>query len=224
MTRSIRISGAPAIEYPESDGKPVADNTLPFKWIVVIKEGLEARFQDDANVFVAGDLLWYPVERQPLISAAPDAMVVFSRPKGYRGSYKQWLEDNIPPQAVFEVLSPNNRPPEMRLKFQFYEKYGVEEYYLYDPDSGDFKGWLRRGGRLARIPRMKEFVSPRLAIRFEPGNGADDLQIIDARGQPFLTYSEITKRLEAERQRADAEHQRAERLAARLKTLGEDTD
>jgi Uma2 family endonuclease len=217
MTRSIRIAAPPAIEYPDSDGKRMADNTLQFKWIVVIKEGLEARFQDDANVFVAGDLLWYPVLGQPSICAAPDAMVAFGRPKGYRGSYKQWLEDNIPPQSVFEVMSPNNRPAEMRLKFRFYEKYGVQEHYLYDPDNGDLKGWLRRASRLAKVPRMKGFVSPRLNIRFEPGKGADNLQIIDAKGEPFLTYSEITKRLEAERQRA-------ERLAARLKALGEELD
>jgi Uma2 family endonuclease len=47
-------------------------------------------------------------------------MVAFGRPKGYRGSYKQWEGDNIPPQVVFEVLSPGNSPAEMDLKFQFY--------------------------------------------------------------------------------------------------------
>jgi len=40
----------------------MADNTKQFRWIVTIKEGLEWLFQDDPNVFVAGDLLWYPVE------------------------------------------------------------------------------------------------------------------------------------------------------------------
>ena len=35
-------------------------------------------------------------------------MVVFGRPKGRRGSYRQWEEDNIPPQVVFEILSPGN--------------------------------------------------------------------------------------------------------------------
>jgi Uma2 family endonuclease len=39
---------------------------------------------------------------------APDTMVVFGRPKGDRGSYKQWQEENIPPQVVFEFLSPSN--------------------------------------------------------------------------------------------------------------------
>src|SRR5436190_17639045 len=60
-TMSIRTpsAGKPAIEYPDSDGRPMADNTLQFEWIVTIKSGLEALFHHDPGVFVAGDLLWY---------------------------------------------------------------------------------------------------------------------------------------------------------------------
>ena len=47
------------IVYPDRDGQPIAENTLQFTWIVTIKEGLEAQFSNDADVFVAGDLLWY---------------------------------------------------------------------------------------------------------------------------------------------------------------------
>jgi Uma2 family endonuclease len=57
-------------------------------------------------LFVAGDLLWYPVEGDNKLRQAPDVMVVFGRPKGDRGSYKPWEEDNIPPQVVFEILLP----------------------------------------------------------------------------------------------------------------------
>lgn len=46
------------ITYPDSDGQPMADNTLQFEWIVTIKGGLEALFQNRDDVFVAGDLLW----------------------------------------------------------------------------------------------------------------------------------------------------------------------
>jgi Uma2 family endonuclease len=92
-----------------------------FSWIVKIKENLEILFANDPNVFVAGDLLWYPVEGSNNIKRAPDAMTVFGRPKGYRGSYQQWLEDNIAPQVVFEILSPGNRLAEMTAKFEFYD-------------------------------------------------------------------------------------------------------
>ena len=77
----------------------MSENTLQFEWIVTLKGGLEARFRDRQDVFVAGDLLWYPVEGDPLIRSAPDTMVVFGRPKGYRGSYKQWEEGESPPRS-----------------------------------------------------------------------------------------------------------------------------
>jgi Uma2 family endonuclease len=231
--------------YPDSDGKPMAENTLQFKWIVMIKEGLEALFRKEPNVFVAGDLLWYAEEGKPKIRTAPDALVAFGRPKGYRGSYKQWEEAGVAPQVVFEVLSPGNRRAEMSRKFRFYEAHGLEEYYVYNPENGDLEGWRRDGGSLLGIADMNGYTSPRLGVRFEPGRGADNLKIIGPDGQRFLTYVEIADEREAERQKADAErqkadaerrkadaerqkaeveHQRAERLAAKLRELGVEPD
>src|SRR3982750_3155353 len=125
MSTRIEAPAREEIVYPDSEGQPMADNTLQFEWIPTIKGWLDAIFRDDPNVFVAGDLLWYPVEGDNTIRAAPDAMVVFGRPKGYRGSYQQWREDGIAPQVVFEVLSPGNRPMEMVRKHEFYQPYGV---------------------------------------------------------------------------------------------------
>jgi Uma2 family endonuclease len=63
--------------YPDSDGKPIADDTLQFRWILVIEQNIDWLFAADPNVFVAGDLLWYPIEGDNGLSAAPDTMVVF---------------------------------------------------------------------------------------------------------------------------------------------------
>jgi Uma2 family endonuclease len=216
----------------------MAENTLQFKWIVVIKEGLEAALRDDPNVFVAGDLFWYPEEGKPHIRTAPDTLVVFGRPKGHRGSYKQWEEGGIAPQVVFEILSPGNRFRDLMAKFRFYDRHGVEEYYLYDPDSGDLEGWKRGTDGLDEIIEMSGFVSPRLGIRFEPGEGADNVVIVGPDGNRFLTYVELVERSEAERQRAEAAEGRAEaaegraeaaegraeRLAAKLRSLGIEPD
>ncbi len=70
------------IEYPDCDGRPIGEDTLHFDWIVRIEQNLEGLFRKDSNVFVAGDLLWYPVEGDPTIRTAPDALVAFGRPKG----------------------------------------------------------------------------------------------------------------------------------------------
>jgi Uma2 family endonuclease len=245
MTTAIQKNVQHVIDYPDDDGEPMSDNTLQFKWIVVIKEGLEALFRHHPDVFVAGNLLWYAVLGDPGIRAAPDAMVVFGRPKRRGGSYEQWEEDGIPPQVVFEVLSPGNRTGEMARKFEFYEKYGVLEYYIYDPDSGFLEGWLRAGIHLKPVTEMAHFVSPRLGIRFEPGEGPDNLRIFGPDDKRFLTYSEITDQLqateiraeherqqkeserqekEAERRQKEAERQRAERYAAKLRELGVEPD
>lgn len=67
--------------YPDSDGKPLSDNTKQYLWIVLIKEGIEWLFVNDPNVFVAGDLLWYPLEGSNKIRIGPDVLVAFGRPK-----------------------------------------------------------------------------------------------------------------------------------------------
>src|SRR5438105_15887978 len=106
------------VVYPEDDGLPMSDNTLQYEYMHTIKGGLDALFADKPDVFVAGNLLWYPVEGDNTTRQAADIMVAFGRPKGYRGSYRQWEEGGIAPQVVFEILSPGNRPSEMVRKFR----------------------------------------------------------------------------------------------------------
>ena len=208
------------IHYPESDGKPMADNTKQFKLIVMIKENLEIWFAAMAHVFIAGDLLWYPIEGDNSTCLAPDAMVVFGAGKGDRGSYQQWKEDNIAPQVTFEILSPSNFAPEMEEKRKFYETHGVEEYYSFDPDRLRLKGWLRTDDRLMAIPDMNGWISPRLQIRFAQMNG--ELEIYRPDGRKFLTSIELDQlaqqqALRAEQQRliASEHQQRADREQVR---------
>ncbi|WAS05093.1 Uma2 family endonuclease [Gloeomargaritales cyanobacterium VI4D9] len=236
--------------YPDSDGQPMADNTLQFRWIVLFKENLECLFRDNADVFVGGDLLWYPVEGHPEIRVAPDAMVVFNRPKGERGSYQQWEENGIAPQVVLEILSPGNRLAEMAKKLEFYEQYGVEEYYIYDPQLNELNGYQRVGNRLRVIEEINGWVSPRLGIRFELN--PDELLVYYPNGKQFKTTVELAQELEQtqqeliqkeqvleqtqeqlnqerrranqEMERAEQERQRAERLAAYLRSQGVNPD
>ena len=202
----------------------MADNTKQFELIVLIKKNLDLLFANDPNVFVAGDLLWYPVEGNNKTRIAPDTMVVFGRPKGDRGSYQQWREDNIPPQVVFEILSPGNTVIEMVKKSKLYERYGVEEYYLYDPERSELTGWLRSGSELEEIEEILGWTSPRLGIRFDLSDG--ELVIYRPDGERFATYFELAQQkeeaqqlAEQERQRAEQERQRAEQAETKLKNL-----
>ena len=205
------------IIYPDSDGQPMADNTKQFRLIVTIKENLAVLFADNPDVFIAGDLLWDPLEGNNKLRRAPDGMVVFGRPKGDRGSYKQWEENNLSPQVVFEILSPGNTLAEMSQKFEFYNRYGVEEYYVYDPDKVDLCGWSRVENSLNLIETMDGWISPRLKIRFEITD--HDLQIFTPKDEPFLNYVELGKLKQEAEKRAKKAEQRAEDAEAKIKEL-----
>ena len=213
------------ITYPESDGNPMADNTQQFQWIARLKGGFEYVTAARPDVFVAGDLLWYPVQGQPQTRLAPDVLVVFGRPKGHRGSYKQWEEESVAPQIVVEILSPGNTIIEMSRKQGFYDRYGVEEYYLYDPALNEAEGWIRESGGLRRIESMNGWTSPRLGVRFAFVEG--NFTVYGPDGREFVDYETVMAgrnaaeaRADTEYQRAEAEHQRAERLSAKLRELG----
>jgi Uma2 family endonuclease len=205
------------IVYPESDGKPMADNTRQFRYIVMIQGGIAALFADRDDVFVAGDLLWYPVEGNNRLRVAPDTLVVFGRPPGDRGAYLQWKEDDIPPQVVFEVMSPGNTFSEMARKLRFYERYGVEEYYLYDPDRGELNGWLRHGENLEEIDEMIGWISPRLKVRFDLVGA--DLALYGPDEKRFAFYVELEQRSRIAEAQASFAAERAEAAEARIARL-----
>jgi Uma2 family endonuclease len=205
------------IIYPESDGKPMAESTAHFKWITTLQGGLDALFANQTDVFVAGDLLWYPVEGQPTLCVAPDILVAFGRPKGERGCYKQWEEDNIPPQVVVEVLSKGNHTSEMLDKLAFYQTYGVQEYYLYDYLKGRFHAWHRHQGFLqpATAPPCQ---SPLLGVTFDIQDM--QLKVFNPNGTPFLTYLEQNQqREEAMQQKNEALQQKDEALQQKDEAL-----
>ena len=133
-----------------------------------------------------------------------------------------WEEGGIAPQVVFEILSPGNRAGEMRKKFEFYDTYAVSEYYVYAPDRIRLNGWIRRNNLLDPVENMQGWISPLLKIRFEPAD--DDLYIFGPDGNRFLSPLELRRLFQSEQKKSEAEYQRAERLAAKLRELGIEAD
>ena len=215
---SRRRAAVDEVVYPESDGQPMAENTKQYKWIVLLAENLDAALPD----FVAGDLLWYPVAGRPEISMAPDVLVAVGRPKGHRGSYLQFREDDVPPTVVIEVLSPSNSMAEMARKAAFCSAHGVKEFWVIDPESED--GWaLFRGvDEFVSIPDLVGWTSPTLGVSF--GREGDELVVYHRDGSRFLRFDELKARAESEKARADEATERARRLAAKLAALGVNPD
>jgi Uma2 family endonuclease len=197
---------SPDVLYPSSEHWPVGDNARQLRSFVTLYGNLTALFREAPNVVVGGNQFWYPVEGKAELKVAPDMYVVLGRPKGERASYQQWKEGSVPLTVVFDILSRADRHAEMTDKLQFYEEYGVAEYYLYDPDSARLFVYLKAGETLKRLRSVSGFVSPRLGIRFD--TSGPELVVFRPDGQRFRTFEEL-----------DAACDKVEERAARLAEL-----
>ncbi len=120
----------------------------------------------------------------------------------------QWEEGGIPPNVVFEILSPSIRPTAMKERLRFYDQDGVSEYDIHDPDNVGYKGFIRSGDAPRPIPKLSKWTSPLLSVRFDISG--PELVILDPKGERFLSVQEL-------RIDRDQERRRAERLAAQLR-------
>ena len=143
---SQRVLPPARVEYPSSDGRPMAENDAQRAAIMYAIGALELRFADRPDVYVSGDLLIYYEEGNPRASAAPDAFVVFGAERRQRMTYKLWEEPKAPDFAL-EVASANTWREDEGPKRGLYERLGVREYWQYDP-TGEHLGVRLKGWRL----------------------------------------------------------------------------
>jgi Uma2 family endonuclease len=228
-TRKRFVLPPPSDLYPESDGKPMSDNDIQRRWIVRVIENVRYVFRARNDVYVTGDLLWYPCREDPKISQAPDCMVVFGRPRHERRSWLQWEEGGIGPSVVFEIWSYSNTALEWRKKMGFYERYGVREVYLIDPVDNRLRVWIQHQGALREQDHRGVWESPLLGVRFLVGT--KEIILLRPDGKAFMDWEEIEAQREEEARRAEREKlnallqvERAEKYAARLRAMGLDPD
>src|SRR5437868_3119154 len=116
------------IEYPESDGKPMAETDDHRDWMFRIIELLKFFFMGKM-VYVSGNLLIYYVEGDPKKSVAPDVFVVKNSNPRRRRVFKIW-EEGCGPVFVLEVTSRKTRREDLHAKMQKYALLQVAEYFL----------------------------------------------------------------------------------------------
>ena len=162
-----RTRAAVEVEYPSSDGKPLAENDAQLAAIVYGITVLRTHYAGRDDVYVSGDLLIYYEEGNPRVSVAPDVFVVFGVEDRMRMIYKVW-EEGKGPDFVLEVASPGTWREDVGRKRDVYAGLGVREYWLYDP-MGEHLEPALQGNRLVdgeyeRQPLL-ESVDGRLGLR-----------------------------------------------------------
>ena len=211
-----------AIEYPESDGKPMAENDPQLHAIHYAFGALLLRYRERADVYVSADLLIYYEEGNPRVSVVPDVFVVFGVEDRKRGSYKVW-EEGKSPDFVLEVASPSTWREDVERKPGVYAGLGVREYFQYDPTGEHLaprlQGHRLVGGTYERLTAV-ESIDRTLTLRsevlgLELRARGDWMRFHDlATGEDLLSHDEEhAARLDEAAARRSAEL-RAEREAA----------
>jgi Uma2 family endonuclease len=135
------------VDYPDGDGKPIAETGFHVDQLLHTLVTLEYWFRETENVYVSGNLLFYYKEGDPRSRIAPDIFVVWGVSKQMRRNYKLWKEQQAP-QVVFEITSSETQKEDLGKKYGLYARLGVAEYYLFDP-CGDYLDPPLRGYQLA---------------------------------------------------------------------------
>ena len=226
MPRSIVPPAA--IDYPSSDGKPLAENDLQARAIFYAFGALRLRYRDRrSDVYVSADLLIYYEEGNPRVSVAPDVFVVFGVEDHTRMNYKVWEEGKVP-DFVLEVASLNTWREDVERKPGIYANLGVREYFLFDP-TGEYytprlQGYRLVEGRYERLPAV-ESIDRTLTMSSEVLGldlraKGEEMRFHDsATGETLLSHDEEHAARRDAEVRADAAEARADAAEARIAEL-----
>ena len=196
---TVNSTSTEKINYPSSDGEPVAETYTHLYAILTTLEVLKQYLSNRQATVLANQFMYYN-EGFPRMRVAPDVMVIFDVSPGGRDNYKIWLEGQVP-KVIFEMTSKQTQKQDRESKKTLYFQLGVEEYWLFDPKGEWIKNKLE-GYRLGEenyhliIDNISQPLQLRLAVEGE----LIAFYTMDS-GEKLLIPEELAKaRLEAEKQ------------------------
>ena len=211
---------ADTVDYPCSDGQPMAESQLHAECIMYVCKALQWHFEQhhatdryagvaagaapaDAGhgVYVAGNMFLYYERGNRAAVVAPDVFVVRGVPVHLRDSYRLWREPKGP-DFVLEVTSKSTSETDLKDKRALYASLGVEEYFLYDP-RGEYltpplRGYRLEGDRYRRLTGVNRLPGGRpslhsavLGLALRDERESQRLRLHDpATGRDLRTYRE----------------------------------
>lgn len=196
------------IDYPDSDGAPMAESDPARDYLIYGVEALSIYFQNQDDVYVSGNLFIYYKQGVPDAVVAPDVFVVFGAQKRKRRSYKVWEEGDLLPSFVLEVTSKTTQENDEENKPKKYAQLGVEEYFQYDP-TGDYLQPQLKGARLVigRYQPLTPVILPDGVLSIRSQVLGLDLRLL---GRELRFYDPQTRRLLLSYQETEQARQQAE--------------
>jgi Uma2 family endonuclease len=193
--------------YPSTDGVEMGESNPHYDLMTYLCENFRYLFAQQ-KVSVHANLFWYPVLGDPDIRRAPDIMIIFDCEfQANRSSYVQGLHNNQPPAVVIEILSRSNTEGTMQERRDWYEKYGVSEYYEIDDVGETVRVWLLVDGNFVEQTGIHSFTSPLTGCTIDWTSG---IEFTMPNGKKFVTVQEIREQRDEALREARKQAQRAE--------------
>ena len=185
----MSVSTLREIEYPESDGKPMAETPVHMLVMWNTIQTLIHWFADDLKVFVWGNMMLYYAKGNPKKTVAPDVLVIKGVDKNMeRRVFKTWEEKK--PKLVIEVTSRKTRKQDLGDKKDRYQNdLKVPEHFLFDPKGEWIKTKLRgfrlKGSSYQEIKAVDgRLPSKVLGLHLEAVG--EELRLWDPKAQKYL--------------------------------------
>lgn len=216
------------IEYPTSDGRPMAETQTHAQDMIDLIQTLQDHFAADPEVYVWGNLMLFYERGNPRKHVSPDVMVVRGIPKEPPRDYHLVWEEGKGPDVVIEITSKTTRREDQRKKHVLYrDVLKVPEYFTFDPTDDYLKPALQGhrlvdGEYLPIAPVADRLPSAILGLHLE--REQKELRLFEpATGRRLLTRTENgvaarQKAVVAENRAAETETEN-ERLRREIEAL-----
>ncbi len=207
------------VEYPTSDGKPMAETEIHRDDMIDLIQTLQHHYADAPMVCVSGNMLMYYEEGNRRKHLSPDVFVVRGILNKERKYYLIW-EEGKAPDVVIEITSKTTKREDQGKKRDLYrDVLRVPEYFLFDPTEDYLKpplqGFRLEGDEYIRIePIDGRLPSEVLGLHLE--RDGKELRLYDPEMRSRL--SKPRERQKAAEQRAETAEQRAETAEQRAET------
>jgi Uma2 family endonuclease len=193
-------NGKKEIYYPTEERKKMGETDYQHIQISILEQMLRVFFAERKDVYLASDLIVYYGEGNPNRRFAPDLMICLGVENRKRRTYKLWEEKTVP-QVVIEVVSKETWQKDVTTKRRLYEKLGVQEYYVIDPEykylpTPLFAYRLEFGELVRQSVADTRIFSPLLGL--ELVDTGEDFRFFDVEKKKFLPT--INKVIELQRE------------------------
>jgi Uma2 family endonuclease len=170
------------IDYPTSDGKPIAETEIHRDDMMDLIQTLQEYFAEEPMVCVSGNMLTFYEEGNRRKHIAPDVFVVRGIPKKQRENYLIW-EEGKAPDMVIEITSKSTKREDQQKKWELYrDVLRVPEYFLFDPFEEYMKPSLQ-GFRLVNdeyVPiKLSDGRLPSEVVRLNLERDGQELRLYD---------------------------------------------